>query len=54
MLVSNFPSLATFLFDKKKPFRIFGQFKELFKETNDKNWGFALRKKGREKHRWLK
>lgn len=49
MLVLIFSSLATFLIDKKKPFRIFGPFKELFKETNGKHWGFCVEKKGESK-----
>ena len=47
MPVTRFPFLTTFLFCKRR--WIFDQFKELFKESNGKNWGLVLRKKGREK-----
>ena len=53
MPVTRFPSL-TILFCKRRPFWIFDQFRGLFKETNSKNLGFALRKKGREKTRTVK
>ena len=49
MPVTKFLRLTIWLFCKRRPFRIFGQFRELFKETTGKNWDFALRKKGREK-----
>ena len=35
-------SLKIWLFCKRRPFRIFGQFRGLYKETNDKNWGFCV------------
>ena len=42
--VTKFPRLINWLFCKGRPFRIFGQFMELFKKTNDKNWGFLVEK----------
>ena len=45
MPVTKFPSLTILLFCKKKPFRIFGQFRGLFKETSSKNWVFCIEKK---------
>ena len=40
MPVMEFPHLTILLLHKRRPFRIFGQFRVLFKETNCKNWGF--------------
>ena len=39
--VTKFPHLTIWLFCKRRPFPIFGQFKGLFKETNGKSWGFC-------------
>ena len=41
MPVTKFPHLTIWLFCKRS-FQIFGQFRELFKETNSKNWGFCI------------
>ena len=54
MPVTRFPGLTILLFCKRRPFWIFDQFRGLFKETNSKNLGSALRKKGREKTRTVK
>ena len=48
MPVTKFPRLTILLFCKRRPFRFFGQFKNYFKETNNKNWVFCI-EKGREK-----
>ena len=37
------------LFNKRKPFEIFGQFKGLLIETNEENLRFFLREKGTKK-----
>ena len=37
MPVTKFPRLIIWLFRKRKPFRIFGQFREIFKDTNSKS-----------------
>lgn len=50
----SFVWLTILLFYKRKLFWFFGQFRELSKETNGKNWGFFVEKKGREKHKWLR
>ena len=44
MPVTKFPHLTIWLFCKRKQFWIFGQFRRLFKETNDKNWRFCIEK----------
>ena len=36
MTVTKFPHLKIWLFCKRRLFQIFGQFRELFKETNGK------------------
>ena len=51
MPVTKFPRLTILLFCKKRLFRIFGQFKRLFKETNDKNWIFCIKKEKKRKNR---
>ena len=48
MPVTKFPRLTIWFFCKSRPFRIFGQFRGLFQETNCKNWGFCV-EKGRER-----
>ena len=55
MPVTKFPHLTIWLFCKRRPFRIFGQFRGLFKETNGKNWGFCIEKeRERKKQEWLR
>ena len=44
MPVTEFPHLTIWLFWKRRPFWVFGQFRELFKETNGKKWGFCVEK----------
>ena len=54
MPVTKFPHLTIWLFCKRRPFQIFVQFRELFKETNNKNWGLCIEKeRERKKHKWL-
>ena len=38
------------LFCKRRPFRIFGRFRGLFKEINGKNWGFCVEKERERKN----
>ena len=52
--VTKFPHLTIWLFCKRRPYRIFGQFRGLFRGTNGKNRGFALRENVREKTRIAK
>ena len=50
MPVTKFPFLTIFLFCKRRPTRIFDQFRGLFKETNDKNWEFCVEKERERKN----
>ena len=50
MPVTKFPRLTIWLFYKKRPFRTFGRFRGLFKETNNKNWGFCVEKERERKN----
>ena len=52
--VTKCSCLTICLFCQKRPFRIFDQFRGLFKTTNSKNWGFCFEKKGREKTQMAK
>ena len=52
MPVTKFPHSTIWLFCKRRPFLIFGQFRGLFKETNSKNWGFCIEKE-RERNIWM-
>ena len=54
MPVTKFPHLTIWLSCKTRSFQVFGRFIGLFKETNGKNLGFCVRKKGREKTRMAK
>ena len=54
MPVAKFPRSSILLFCKKMPLRIFGQFRELFKETNDKNWVFYVEKERKKKTGMIK
>ena len=54
MPVAKFPRLTILLFCKKMPLRIFGQFRELFKETNGKNWVFYVEKERKKKTGMIK
>ena len=45
MPVTKFHCLIIWLFCKRRPFWIFGQFRGLFKETNGKNWGVCIEDK---------
>ena len=47
---TKFPCLTIFFFKKERPFHIFGQFWGLFKETNNKNWGFHFEKERERKN----
>ena len=49
MPVTRFPRLTICLFCKSRPFRIFVQFKGLFKETKGKNVGFCVEKEREKK-----
>ena len=54
MSLTAFPYLEILLIYKRNLFRIFGQFRGFFKETNSKNWGFCIDKKvKKKKHEWL-
>ena len=53
MPVTKFPCLTIWLFCKRRPFQIFGQFRGLFKETNSKNWEFCVNGKKRRKKTWM-
>ena len=46
----KFPRLTIWLFCKRRAFGIFGQFRELFKETYGKNWGFCVEKERERKN----
>ena len=46
--------MAILLFGQRRPFWIFDQFRGPFIETDSKNLGFAMRKKGKEKTRMVK
>ena len=48
--VTKFPRLTVWFFCKRKPFKIFGQFRGLFEETNGKNWGFCVEKERERKN----
>ena len=50
MPVTKFPCLIIWLFFKRRPFQICGQFRGLFQETNNKNWGFCVKKEGERKN----
>ena len=52
MPVTRFPRLTICLFCKSRPFLIFGQFRGLFKETNNKDVEFCVEKE-REKKAWM-
>ena len=54
MPVTKFPRLTIWLFYKRRPFRTFGQFRGLFKETNNKNWGFCFGKEREKKTQMTK
>ena len=56
MSVTTFPCVTIWLFCKRRPFRIFGQFREGgVKENNRKNCRFCVEKeRQREKNEWLK
>ena len=54
MSLTGFPYLEILLIYERNLFRIFGQFRGFFKETNSKNWGFCIDKKvKKKKHEWL-
>ena len=48
------PLFVNLVICQRRPFQIFGQFRGLFKNTNGKNWGFCIEKKGIEKTRMAK
>ena len=48
--VTKFPFLIIFLLGKRRPFQIFAPIRELFKETNSKNWGFCIEKERERKN----
>ena len=50
MPVKKFPRFTILLFCKRRPFRILDQFRELFKETSGKNWGFSIEKERERKN----
>ena len=49
MPVTKLPFLTIFLFCKKRPFRIFDQFRGLFQETNGKIWEVCVEKEKKRK-----
>ena len=54
MPVTKFPRLSIWLFCQRRPFRIIGQFRGLFKNTNGKNYEFCVENKGIEKTQMAK
>ena len=53
MPVTKVHHLLIWLYCKRRLFQIFGQFRELFKETNGRSQGFCFEKE-REKHKMLR
>ena len=49
MSISKFPCMTISLFCKRRPFLIFGQFRNFLKETSGKNWVVCAEKE-REKN----